>query len=216
MKAPAERVPGSAEGRDPRHVVEQLVGVGDAALRIIIGGAEDGITAGDGDGRQSGVDQILAAVDYAGERFSIRPEEDFGSVEAGVLHGEEGLVTRESETKIIEQGRGKGVRLGYDAGAADRLVAGSAELRERARGYRGSFELGPTARETVLIAEVVIDLDEAGVVEGGGGDVCGVVDGCAGGIRRRPELEKRFRDRIGNQGALGGGGDAGPAPRRIP
>src|SRR5579872_90142 len=208
VKAPAEGMPGSAEGRDPRHIVEELIGVGDAPLRIIISSAEHGVTAGNGNGRQAGVEQILAAVDDAGERLSIGAEEDFGGVEAGVLHGEESLIPREAESKIVEQGRRKSVGLGDDAGAADRGVAGSAQLGERASGYGGSFELGPTAGEAVPIAEVVIDLEETGIVEGGGGDIGDVVDGCAGGIRRRPELENRFGDRIGDHGALGGGGYA--------
>src|SRR5205085_10667286 len=47
MESVAERVLGSAERGDPRHIVEQFPGICDAALGVVVGSAKNCITAGD-------------------------------------------------------------------------------------------------------------------------------------------------------------------------
>ena len=66
-----KRVLGIAERRDPGHVVEELGGIGNAALRKVCGAAEAGETAADADGGQAGILDVLGAIDNAGERHSI-------------------------------------------------------------------------------------------------------------------------------------------------
>src|SRR5947208_12877175 len=81
VEAPAEGVFRSAEWRNPGHVVEQLIGVCNAALRIVIGSAQRGKATRNAHRRQSRIQQVLAAVDHAGQRLTVWAAQDRGGVE---------------------------------------------------------------------------------------------------------------------------------------
>src|SRR5260370_24005107 len=95
---------GSTKRRDPRRVVVQLVGVRDPALRIVVGCAEHRISPGYRNRRQSGIEDVLAAIHHAGERLAARIGEYGSRVEPGVLHGQKGLVPGEAEAKLVQDG----------------------------------------------------------------------------------------------------------------
>ena len=73
--------------------------------------------------------------------------------------------------------------------------------------------IGKAAAEVIAVAEVVIDLDQAGVVESRGADVDDVVIG-ADGVGQGPEVQESFGDGVSNLGALSEGGDEGEAGGR--
>src|SRR5262249_29390096 len=143
MDSKPERMPRRSERRNPRHVVEKLVRVRNAALRVIVRRAENREAARDCDRRQARVEYILRAVDNAREWSSGRAEQDLRCVEPGVLHSEECLVAREAKAKLVQQTGRKRMRFGDHAGPADRRIARTAELRQRARSHRCALILGP-------------------------------------------------------------------------
>ncbi len=97
--AELERVAGPAEGSDLGRVEEQLVGVGDAALRQVGRAADGGITARDGDAGESAVEHV-----HGGIHDSRNSGKDGSRIEAEVLGFEIGLVAREAGARLEEEG----------------------------------------------------------------------------------------------------------------
>ncbi len=85
---------------------------------------------------------------------------------------------------------------------------GSPIVRHRHGGQRGAAEPDVAAGQTVVIAEVMVDAPQVGVVFGGLGQVVDVVQAARGqrGVgRQRIELEQFFRNRVDHGGALRSG-----------
>ena len=78
-----------------------------------------------------------------------------------------------------------------DTGATDGGVAGSAQRWQDPGRDKRSLVLCPATCEVILIAEVVVDLDQASVVKSGSADIGDVIDGgpWLRGVGAGPELE---------------------------
>src|SRR5207249_8548955 len=117
--------------REPRHVIEHFVGIGDTALWEIIGAPENGKASADSDRRQSGIELILAGNDDSCERLSVSADENLRCIKARILHGDERLVPGKTQAEFIQKCRRKDVCFVENSRLADRHVRISIERRQR-------------------------------------------------------------------------------------
>src|SRR4051794_1260890 len=120
--------------------------------------------------------EILGTVHHTRERRAVRSLEYRRCVEAGIRHGQECRIAREPKPKFIQQRRREGVRFRNDTGTTDGRVVGAAQATKHTCCHGRSLILRPASRQMVFLAQTLVDLDQAGVVEGGGSYVGNVVD----------------------------------------
>ena len=118
----------------------------------------------------------------------------------------------EAEAHFVQERRAEGVAFRQYSVAAYRRVAVTA-FRGQGAGSEGSaLIIGEPDAQVGVVAEVVVHLDQARMVESGGADINDKIIR-AGGIRRGPELQQRLRNGVGDLSALCGGRYQGQAWR---
>src|SRR4249920_628912 len=103
METPSPGVPAPPEWSDIREIIEELIGRSNAPLRQIVSAPQTCKAAGDADRWKTGIDRVSSRIDHARQRLTAGVGEDRGSVEALILDGDPGFISRIPQTNLIDK-----------------------------------------------------------------------------------------------------------------